>query len=226
MAGHYGILAIVAIGVSIWLFFYAQNIQDYAQNIQKQSTIANMTLTTTYQYHGSDQWTMNMDVSNNGPAVASAVHLVYSAVHTTCIVDELIFSPDKHTKVVTKSVKEGLQCPDGSVFTSATPAKSLPGLFVHPLTSYSANPALGLFSGIAYNLHPGEDIWIDFNFKVTPDLNSKLMAELPSKPLIPAVNSPSKFAALFARFSQVAVTGDNVRMTSARYGAVNVTYNF
>jgi hypothetical protein len=181
--GITGILTLLSIGVSIGLVFYTQHIQDYAQSLQKQASIANMTLTTTYLYDGSDQWTMNVDVSNDGPAVASAVHLSYSALHTTCMVDELTFSSNKRTKVVTKSVKQDLQCPDGSILVGAVPAKSLAGLFVHPLTSYSANSAMGLFSGIAYGVYPGEDIFVYLNFKVTPDLNSKLMAELPTKPL-------------------------------------------
>jgi hypothetical protein len=208
------VLTLVSIGVSIWLVFYAQS-------IQRQNSTANLVLTTTYQYDGSDRWTMNVDVSNNGPAVAGAVHLAYSALHSTCVLDELIFTPGKRTKVVTRSVKEDLQCPVGSAFTGVTPVKSLPGLFIHPMASYSANSYL--FSGTAYSLHPSEDIWINLNFKVTSDLNRKLMAELPSRPLMPEMNSPSKLGALFARFSQVTVTGDNVRITSTRYSAVNLT---
>jgi hypothetical protein len=214
--GITGILALAAIGVSIWLYFYAQN-------IQRQGATANLTLTTTYQYDGSNRWTMNADVSNNGPAVASAVHLVYSALHTTCMIDELIFTPGKPTRVVNRSIKEDLQCANGSALISVTPVKALPGVFIHPLASYSASPIAGLFSGTAYDLHVGEDIWVNFNFKVTPDLNRKLMAELPSRPLMPDLNSPSKLSALFTRFSQVNVSGDNIKVTSTRYSAANLT---
>lgn len=170
---------------------------------------------------------MNADVSNNGPAVAAAVHLVYSALHTTCTVYELIFAPGKATKVVNRSIKEDLQCADGSALISVIPVKALPGLFIHPLASFSTSLSTGLFSGTAYDLHPGEDIWVNFNFKVTPNLNRKLMAELPPQllPLMPDANSPEMLSALFAHFNQVNVSGDNVKVVSTRYGAVNPTSN-
>jgi hypothetical protein len=139
------------------------------------------------------------------------------------MVDELIFTPGKRTKVISRSIKEDLQCANGSALIGADPIKSFPGLFLRPLASYSVSPVLGLFSGSVYSLHPGEDISIDFNFKVASDLNRRLMTELPSTPLMPDLNSPSKLGALFTRFSQVTVTGDNVRMSSTRYSAVNLT---
>ena len=101
--------------------------------------------------------------------------------------------------------------------------KSLPGLLIHPLASYSASTTIGLFSATAYNLHPGEDLWINFNFKVTSDLNQKLIKELPVHPLMPDLNSPTELPALFSQFSQVTVNGDNVRMTSFQYGAANLS---
>jgi hypothetical protein len=166
---------------------------------------------------------MNADISNNGPAVASAVHLGYSALHTTCMIDELLFTPGKRTKVITRSIKEDLQCANGGALISVTPVKALPGLFLHPLAASSISPVIGLFSGTAYDLHVGEDIWVNFHFKVTPDLNRKLMTELPSRPLMPDLNSPSRLSALFVRFKQVSLSGDNVSVTSARYSAVNLT---
>jgi integrase len=93
---------------------------------------------------------MNADILNNGPAVASSVHLVYSALHTTCMVDELIFSPGKRTKVINRSFKQDLQCPDGSVLVNVKQVKVLPGVFIHPLASYSVSSIAG--QGALYSL--------------------------------------------------------------------------
>jgi hypothetical protein len=137
------------------------------------------------------------------------------------MIDEIIFSPGKRTKVVNRSVKQDLQCPYGSVLVGANQVKALPGLFIHPLESYSVGTIIGLFSGRAYDVHPGEDIWVNLNFQVAPEENRKLMAELPPHPMMSSFSSPNKLSALFTRFGQVAVSGDNVKLAGTRYSAVN-----
>jgi hypothetical protein len=212
--GIAGITAILALVASIAIFIYTLE-------MQRASSVAKFEVSTTYQYNGSDRWTMNADITNDGPAVASAVHINYFAIHETCFVTELLFTPGKKTKTVIRSMKNDLQCPDGSAFAGADQTTSLPSLFIHPLARFSSSAAWGLFSGTAYNVHPDEQIWINLHFKVTPALNRILIKLLPSHP-IPDSNFPTRRISPFlSRFGQVNVTGDNVSVSVMNYNAVD-----
>jgi hypothetical protein len=218
--GITGILTLVSVVVAIVSAVIASNAQEHAQTLEKQNAMANMTLATTYMYDGSDKWTMFIDVYNNGPAVANVVHLGYSAPTKICFVTKTII--EDHKKVTIRGLQQSLGCPGGSLLTSVTPTKSAAGRFIHPLASYSIDSTHGLFSGTAYNMYRGEDIWISFNFTATPELNRELVAEISSEHFTLPLSSPTKLGILFSSFSQVTVTGDNVNMTGSRYEASDI----
>jgi hypothetical protein len=221
--GIAGISGIVALVASIGIFLYTLHLQRVSSQLQQANATANIEIATTYQYNGSGRWTMNAAISNNGPAVAKAIRIDYSAVHTVCVETRLLFVPGKRTKVSVRNIKSDLQCPGGGAFIDAKQRRSLPGLFIHPLARLSASPGWGLVSGTAYNVHPDEVIWIDFHFKVAPDLNRKLLKALPTH-AIHDVYSPTKIIApFFAQFKQVDVRGDNIRVSTTSYNAVDLS---
>jgi hypothetical protein len=213
-AGITGIAGIVAILVSVGIFLYTLHMQHA-------NSVAKFEVSTTYQYDGSDKWTMNADITNDGPAVAAAVHVDYSAIHESCFVIELIRTPGKKTRSIVRSMKSDLQCPGGSAFVGADQTTSLPGLFIHPLVRLSSSPAWGLFSGTAYNVHPEEQLWINLHFKVTPSLNHMLVKLLPSRPLPGSHFTMKRISPFLSRFGHMDVTGDNVSVSIQNYDAVN-----
>jgi hypothetical protein len=212
--GISGVLAAVAIVEAVGFFFYGQHLQNVAAT-------ANLEVTTIYRYDGSNLWTMNLEVHNGGPAIAKDIHLVYSGVHTTCFLTKLIYDNGRLKKVSTVAIKSDLQC-GGNALESVVPAKSLAGLNIHPLASFSASDAIKLFSGTAYNVYPDEDLWVDFHFKAASNLNRRLKAAMPHT----TYNSSSLTKIVrpfFSQFSQVTVTGANVRVSPTTYSVMTLS---
>ena len=220
--GIAGIVGIAGLVATLIIWIYGINQEHSSLREQQEKSIAAVEISTTYQYDGADNWTMLSDISNNGPAVASTIYVNYSVVHTTCAETELQFAPGKRTKVEVRSIKNDLQCVDGSGFTGAKQLTDLPGLFLHPLADFSSSTSWGLVSGTAYTVHPMESIWIDFHFKVTPDLNQKLLKLLPKQVMPDTSSSAGRIAPFFSIFNRVDVAGDNVEVSA---DAVNLLDN-
>jgi hypothetical protein len=214
--GIAGITGIIALLVSVGIFLYTLHIQDDTLQAQHASSLAKFEVATTYQYDGSDKWTMNTDIRNAGPAIAAAVHVDFSANHETVCGLELIPTSGKTTSIV-----HDLQCLDEAVFVGADQKTSLAGLFIHPLARFSALPGWGLFSGTAYNVHPAEELWINLHFKVAAALNRTLVKLLPSHPQPGSYFTMKRISPFLSRFGHLHVTGDNVSVSAQSYEAVN-----
>ena len=219
--GIAGIVGIASLVATVLIWVYGINQEQSSVREQQEKSTADIEISTTYQYNGADTWTMLSQISNNGPAVASAVYVDYSAVHTTCVETELQFTPGKRTKVTIRSIKNDLQCVDGSGFTGAKQIAEVPGVFMHSLADFSSSAAWGLVSGTAYTVHPMESIWIDFHFKVTPDLNQKLLKVLPKHVMSDTSSSAGRIAPFFSIFNRVDVAGDNIKVSKLAYNAVD-----
>lgn len=170
-----------------------------------------------YRYDSKGEWTVIWTLENRGPGVARNLQISYFGTNSSCGVVAVDLD-DGETSINEDDWKYGSDCAGGVDLVDAQPARpsDVPGVFVTDISDEGKLFGLGIYSAVARELNPGEKVWIELNFRSSPDVDEKLL------PMVKRLAKESSLSRSESRpftesFSELSVSGIGVTVDDVEY---------